>query len=98
MEECRGRVERALAAIAAERDGDPRHEMQLNIALAVSLIFTRGVVPEIGVAGTRALEIAERLGETLASIAFGRFIVFPRRRELLADGPPIKLGDAPSTC
>jgi hypothetical protein len=27
-----------------------------------------------------------------AGIAFGRFRVLPRRRELLADGQPIKLG------
>jgi DNA-binding winged helix-turn-helix (wHTH) protein len=30
--------------------------------------------------------------ETLASVAFGRFRVLPHRRELLADGRPIKLG------
>jgi hypothetical protein len=63
MEECRGRVQRALAAIEAETDGDSRHEMRLCIALAVSLIFTRGFVPEIEAAGTKALEVAERLGD-----------------------------------
>ena len=30
--------------------------------------------------------------EPLASLAFGRFRVLPHRRELLADGRPIKLG------
>src|SRR4030081_3040143 len=30
--------------------------------------------------------------ETSAVIAFGRFLVLPRRRELLADGQPVKLG------
>ncbi|MGC2203052.1 MAG: winged helix-turn-helix domain-containing protein [Stellaceae bacterium] len=30
--------------------------------------------------------------ESLASVAFGRFRVLPHRRELLADGQPIKLG------
>jgi DNA-binding winged helix-turn-helix (wHTH) protein len=30
--------------------------------------------------------------DTLASIAFGHFRVLPHRRELLADGQPIKLG------
>jgi DNA-binding winged helix-turn-helix (wHTH) protein len=30
--------------------------------------------------------------ETPASVAFGRFRVLPHRRELLADGRPIKLG------
>jgi DNA-binding winged helix-turn-helix (wHTH) protein len=29
---------------------------------------------------------------TPASVAFGRFLVLPQRRELLADGLPIKLG------
>jgi DNA-binding winged helix-turn-helix (wHTH) protein len=30
--------------------------------------------------------------ESAADIPFGRFKVLPRRRELLADGQPIKLG------
>jgi DNA-binding response OmpR family regulator len=30
--------------------------------------------------------------KTLASVAFGRFQVLPHRRELLADGRPVKLG------
>src|SRR5271156_734506 len=34
----------------------------------------------------------ERVSETPASVAFGRFRILPRRRELLADGQPIKLG------
>jgi predicted ATPase/DNA-binding winged helix-turn-helix (wHTH) protein len=62
MEECRGRVERALKAIAAGT-GDARCEMQLHAALAVSLMYTRGAVPEIGAAGTKALEIAESLDD-----------------------------------
>jgi predicted ATPase len=63
MEECRGRVERALAAITAGADRDARCEMQLHAALAVSLMYTRGAVPEVGEVGTKALEIAERLGD-----------------------------------
>jgi predicted ATPase/DNA-binding winged helix-turn-helix (wHTH) protein len=62
MEECRGRVERALAAIAAGAGRDTRHEMQLHAALAASLMYSRGAVSEIGAAGTKALEIAESLG------------------------------------
>jgi predicted ATPase/DNA-binding winged helix-turn-helix (wHTH) protein len=63
MEECRGRVERALAAIAAGAGGDARCEMQLHVALAQSLRYSRGTgFSEIGAAGTRALEIAESLG------------------------------------
>jgi len=30
--------------------------------------------------------------ETSAAVAFGRFLVLPHRRELLADGQPVKLG------
>ena len=30
--------------------------------------------------------------EALAGIAFGRFLLLPHRRELLAEGRPIKLG------
>src|SRR6202040_2572985 len=44
MEECRGRVERALAAIAAGAGRDARREMQLHAALATSLMYTRGAV------------------------------------------------------
>src|SRR3984893_18409537 len=62
MEECSGRVERALAAIAAGAGRDQRREMQLHTALAASLMYTRGAVPEIGALGTKALEIAESLG------------------------------------
>ena len=32
------------------------------------------------------------VSEAAASIAFGRFLLSPDRRELLADGRPIKLG------
>jgi predicted ATPase/DNA-binding winged helix-turn-helix (wHTH) protein len=64
MEECRGRVERALAAIAAGAGRDQRREMQLHAALAASLIYTRGAISEVGAAGTKALEIAESLSNT----------------------------------
>jgi predicted ATPase/DNA-binding winged helix-turn-helix (wHTH) protein len=63
MEECRGRVERALAAIMAGTDRDARREMQLHAALGASLMYTRGAVSETGAAETKALEIAERLGD-----------------------------------
>ncbi len=63
MEECRGRVERALAAIAVGAGGDARREMQLHVALARSLTLTRGAaVTEVGAASAKALEIAENLG------------------------------------
>src|SRR5580700_2802418 len=63
MEECRGRVERALAAIAAGAGRDARREMQLHAALATSLMYTRGAVSEIEVVGKKAFEIAESLGD-----------------------------------
>jgi predicted ATPase len=63
MEECRGRVERALAAIAAGAARNERREMQLHAALAQSLMYTRGAVSEIGAIGTEAFEIAESLGD-----------------------------------
>jgi DNA-binding winged helix-turn-helix (wHTH) protein len=34
----------------------------------------------------------ERASKIAAGVAFGRFRVLPHRRELLADGRPIKLG------
>jgi predicted ATPase/DNA-binding winged helix-turn-helix (wHTH) protein len=62
LEECRGRAERALAALGAEASRDVRHEMKLHSAVAASLLYSRGPAsPEISVAYTRALEIAESL-------------------------------------
>jgi predicted ATPase/DNA-binding winged helix-turn-helix (wHTH) protein len=61
MEECSGRVERALAAIGAGAGRDARREMQLYAALTASLMYTRGAVSEVGTVGTKALEIAESL-------------------------------------
>jgi len=63
MEECRDRVERALAAIASAVDRDARSEMQLHAAFAASLMYTRSAVSEVGEVATKALEIAERLGD-----------------------------------
>jgi predicted ATPase/DNA-binding winged helix-turn-helix (wHTH) protein len=63
MEECRGRVERALAAIAAAAAQDARREMRLHAAHAQALMYTRGAVSETGAAGTKALEIAESLDD-----------------------------------
>jgi predicted ATPase len=54
MEECRARVERALAS---------RREMQLFAALGASLSYTKSPVPESGAAWTNALEIADGIGD-----------------------------------
>jgi predicted ATPase/DNA-binding winged helix-turn-helix (wHTH) protein len=61
LEECRGRVEQALAAFGAEANQDARLEMKLHAALGASLLYTRGAVPEMAAAWTKALEIAESL-------------------------------------
>jgi predicted ATPase/DNA-binding winged helix-turn-helix (wHTH) protein len=63
LDECRNRAEHALAAIRSGASGDLRVEMKLHAALAGSLIFTRGAVPEIGAAWATVLEIAERLDD-----------------------------------
>ena len=63
MEECRGRIERALAAIATGAVGDAQREMQLQSWLTSSLKYTRGAVCEIRSAGLKALKIAESLGD-----------------------------------
>jgi predicted ATPase/DNA-binding winged helix-turn-helix (wHTH) protein len=64
LEECRGRVEQALAALGPRAGREVRREMKLQAALGASLAYTRGsTVPEIGAAWTRALEIAESLDD-----------------------------------
>jgi predicted ATPase len=64
VDECRGRVEKALSAIAASEGRGTPLEMQLYAALGASLIYTEGPAPETGAAWTNALEIAERLDDT----------------------------------
>lgn len=63
MEECSGRVERALAATAAGTSPDARREMKLHAALAGSSIYTKAEATEIGAAWTKALELAESLDD-----------------------------------
>ncbi|HUB15222.1 MAG TPA: winged helix-turn-helix domain-containing protein [Acetobacteraceae bacterium] len=64
LEECRVRVERALAAIGTGVGPDPPREMKLHAALGASVLYTKGAVPEVGAAWTVALEIAESLDDT----------------------------------
>jgi predicted ATPase/DNA-binding winged helix-turn-helix (wHTH) protein len=64
MEECRSRVEQALAALAAGADRDARREMNLYAALGVSVIYTKGTVPEVEAAHRKTLELAEKLDDT----------------------------------
>ena len=64
LDECRGRVERALAALAAGANADARREMKLYAAWGSSLMYTRSVTDaEVGAAWTKALEIAEALND-----------------------------------
>lgn len=64
MEECRSRVEQALAALSAGTSRDARREMQLHTALGMSLIVTRdAAAPEMAAALTRTLEIAASLDD-----------------------------------
>jgi predicted ATPase/DNA-binding winged helix-turn-helix (wHTH) protein len=61
MEECRGRVERALSGPAESRDA--RRNMQLYAALGAALFLTRGSCPEMLAAWTSAFQIAEILDD-----------------------------------
>ena len=63
VEECGGRVERALAAMEAGTSPDARREMKLHAALAGSLIYTKAEAAEIGAAWTKTLELAESLDD-----------------------------------
>jgi predicted ATPase/DNA-binding winged helix-turn-helix (wHTH) protein len=63
IDECRTRVERALAGYIAERDG-LRCEMKLYAALAVTLLHKIGPRPEIIATWTKVLELAESLDDT----------------------------------
>jgi predicted ATPase len=64
LEECRSRVEQALAALTAGSGRDARREMKLHAALGESLIHTRGPAgSETGAAWTKVLEIAEGLDD-----------------------------------
>src|SRR5271155_142054 len=62
MEECRGRVERALASLAPGSNGDRRRRMKLYAALGLSLKQTKGPGCA-GAAWTKALELAGSLDD-----------------------------------
>ena len=61
VEECCGRVERALSSPAENRDA--RRDMQLYAALGAALFLTKGSCPETLAAWTSALRIAENLDD-----------------------------------
>jgi hypothetical protein len=72
LEECRSRVERALAGFAVSVTGDKRGEMKLQAALGASLTFSGGAVSAIKAALARALHLAESLGDIDQPIAHAR--------------------------
>jgi len=63
MEECRGRVEQALASLVPGSNGDLRHRMKLYAALGLSLMQTKGPACAYA-AWTKALELAGSLDDT----------------------------------
>jgi predicted ATPase/DNA-binding winged helix-turn-helix (wHTH) protein len=72
LEECRSRAKQALGALATGRTSDPRNEMRLYAALGVST----SEAPEMGAAFTKALEIAERLGDSKYQLSALRGLYF----------------------
>ena len=63
LEECRGRVERALAAPRLVGDPGALHGMRLCAALGTMLLDTRADVSETGALWTKVAEFAERLDD-----------------------------------
>jgi predicted ATPase/DNA-binding winged helix-turn-helix (wHTH) protein len=63
LEECRERVQRALAAIDGGAAATPRQRMQLYAALGWSLLYGVGRAREAGAALARTLELAESLDD-----------------------------------
>ncbi|MBV8319112.1 MAG: hypothetical protein JO049_00370 [Hyphomicrobiales bacterium] len=64
MDECRSRVEQALVALDAASARDAPREMKLYAALATSLTYTNGTLPEMEAAWEKTLALAELLDDT----------------------------------
>jgi len=62
-QECRQRIEQALASLAPQATRDMRREMQLLTVLAAVRLVTRGTTAEGDAAWLRVLEIGENLGD-----------------------------------
>lgn len=79
IDECRAGIDRALARVGPWRTD--RDEMKLYAGLAAALLHERGPLPEVDAVWTRALQIAERLGDReyqlrpLWGLAIARFYV-----------------------
>jgi predicted ATPase/DNA-binding winged helix-turn-helix (wHTH) protein len=63
LEECRRYVEQAIAALAMQAEPNARREMALYAAMGAALLYTRGGVAEMAAAWTKALELAQSLGD-----------------------------------
>ena len=63
LNECRQRVERALAAVDPEAGCDERREMKLRAALGWSLMYTTGPERPTSWAWQTAFELAEKVGD-----------------------------------
>lgn len=107
MEECRARVEEALASGSAAFDQGGLQTMQLQAALGLALMYTRGAVPETRAALGSALDFAERIGnkdyqaralwglcvDRLNNAAFREALALAERfREVAVDSPDLPIG------
>lgn len=75
LEECRRWSEGALAALDDTSRGS-RHEMILQEALAVSLMYTRGHSDQVGTAIERGLALAEALQDHVHQLRFAGLNLF----------------------
>lgn len=63
-EECRRHVARAVAELDAAGQAGTAVEMHLQMSLAGTTMFARGLAPQVMAAMRRALEVAIRIGDT----------------------------------
>ena len=64
VDECRWRIERALASLATEQNSAALLEMKLYSGLGGSLLFTKGPMAETEATWTKTLAISESLDDT----------------------------------
>jgi predicted ATPase/DNA-binding winged helix-turn-helix (wHTH) protein len=79
LSECHGWTERALAALDDQSRGT-RREMELQAALGLSLMFTKGNSEQVRAALTRSLELAQELRDLPNQLRLlGRLHIFHER-------------------
>src|SRR5882672_6036186 len=65
LSECRARVGQAIASLGSQVPSDPRRDMRLYLALGHAILHTRASgAPDMNAAFTKALELAEIVGDT----------------------------------